>query len=125
MKETLTTLQVKCTDAESRALLVDLKTSCQNGWFFETFRITAQGLMIYKFFLLDLAQQQQVDDEQYVRYYGWVEVTESDGVMTVKPAGDLENMVAPELRTLLLTRFHDDVLDPVCKRHRIWPTLVT
>jgi hypothetical protein len=121
----MTTLQVKCTDAESRALLVDLKTSCQNGWFFETFRITDQGLMIYKFFLLDLSQQRQIGDDQYVRYHGWVEVSEADGVISVKPAGELENMVDAGLRTFLLTRFHDDVLDPVCKRHRIWPTLVT
>jgi hypothetical protein len=123
MQDTKPTLQLKCTDSESRAILVDLKTSGQNGWFFETFRITDSGLMTYKFFLLDLEKMRQVEDEQYVRYLGWVEVTEADGVMTVKAAGDLENMLDIDVRKFLLKRFHDDLFDPVCKRHRLWPIL--
>ena len=112
-------LEVICNDKESRALLEQLKVSCQKGWFFETFRIESKGFMVYKFLLLDLNKQKNVDDEQYVRYLGWVEATESEDSVVVRPSGSLEKFLASESRSLLIERFHDDMLEPVCRRQRM------
>ncbi len=121
--EILPQLRVSCTDAESRALLEDFKSSCRSGWFFETLRCNEKGQMTYKFFLLDLTNQKQIETEQYVRYHGWVEAVEIEGAIAIKPGGALENMLDPELRSFLIKRFYDDIFEPVCNRHRISPLL--
>ena len=112
-------LEVICNDKESRALLDQLKMSCHKGWFFETFRIEKKGYMVYKFFLLDLNNQKTIENEQYVSYLGFVEASEIEDAIIVRPSGELENFVAPEIRSLLLGRFHDDMLEPVCRRQRM------
>ncbi|MDR3612619.1 MAG: hypothetical protein P4L53_03580 [Candidatus Obscuribacterales bacterium] len=112
-------LEVICSDKESRALLEQLKVSCHKGWFFETFRIESQGYMVYKFLLLDLDNQKSIDNEQYVRYLGWVEASESEDSVVVRPSGSLENFLSGEIRSLLIKRFHDDMLEPVCRRQRM------
>ena len=117
--DSLARLEVSCTDAESRSLLEDLKTSCRNGWFFETLRCTDQGQMVYKFILIDLAQQRQFENEYYIRYHGWLEAIETDQALVFRAAGELEDMLDSEVRNFLIKHFHDDVLEPVCRRRRL------
>jgi hypothetical protein len=112
-------LEVICNDKESRALLEQLKVSCHRGWFFETFRIESKGFMVYKFLLLDLDNQKAIENEQYVRYLGWVEAGESEDSVIVRPSGNLEKFLAAETRSHLISRFHDDMLEPVCRRQRM------
>jgi hypothetical protein len=124
-------LEIPCDDRTSRALLEEFKACCQKGWYFETLRWTDDGDMIYKFFLLDLSEQTEVEDKKFVRYYGWLEAGECDRVVSekasgeseriiwVRAAGELESLLPPDLRKTLITRFHDDVVVPVCKRHNV------
>jgi hypothetical protein len=112
-------LEVICSDKESRALLEQLKVSCHKGWFFETFRIESKGFMVYKFLLLDLDKQKTIEDKQYVRYLGWVEASETEDSVVVRPSGSLEKFLTGEIRSLLISRFHDDMLEPVCRRQRM------
>ncbi len=93
--------------------------------------------MIYKFFLLDLSEQTELEDKKFVRYYGWLEAgecdraasgqvsNESERIIWVKAAGQLESMFPLDLRVNLLTRFHDDVVVPVCKRHNVIARLLS
>lgn len=112
-------LEVICNDKESRALLEQLKMSCHRGWFFETLRIENNGYMVYKFLLLDLENQKTIDNDQYVRYLGWVEASESEDAIVIRPSGDLEKFLPDETREFLIGRFHDDMLEPVCRRQRM------
>ncbi len=111
-------LDIPCDDAKSRLLLEEFKASCQKGWFFETLRWDDGGSLIYKFFLVTLSEQAEIDGKKFVRYHGWVEASEAPGVINVKAAGDLEKFLDAELQQELIQRFHDDVVEPVCKRHR-------
>ena len=115
----ISSLEARCTEIQARALLEDFKSSCSNGWFFETYRFAENGRMIYKFFLVDLSDQLEQDEKKYIRYHGWLEAVEEDQSIVVKPAGSLVQMLAPELKRFLLTRFNDDVMTPVCERHRV------
>ena len=112
-------LDIPCDDKTSRALLEEFKACCQKGWYFETLRWSDDGDMFYKFFLLDLSEQEELDGRKFVRYFGWIEAGEADGVINVKAAGELESLVASELQETLISRFHDDVVVPVCKRHNV------
>ena len=116
-------LDIPCDDAKSRLLLEDFKVSCTKGWYFETLRWTDSGAMVYKFFLLDLAEQHEIDGKKYVRYHGWLEASEVPGMIVVKAAGELEKFVDPDLQRELIQRFYDDVVEPVCRRHRVSPRL--
>jgi hypothetical protein len=130
-------LEIPCDDRTSRALLEEFKACCQKGWYFETLRWTDDGDMIYKFFLLDLSEQTELEDKKFVRYYGWLEAgecdraasgqvsNESERIIWVKAAGQLESMFPLDLRVNLLTRFHDDVVVPVCKRHNVIARLLS
>ncbi len=118
-------LDIPCDDKTSRALLEEFKACCQKGWYFETLRWTDEGEMIYKFFLLDLGEQTEQDGKKFVRYYGWLEASETDGVIAVKAAGELQSLLPPELQRTLITRFHDDVVVPVCKRHGVLARLTS
>lgn len=115
----ISSLAALCTENQARALLEDFKSSCTNGWFFETYRFVDDGRMIYKFFLIDLDEQLEQNDRKYVRYHGWLEAIEEDGSVVIKPAGSLAPMLDQELKQFLLKRFHDDVMEPVCRRHRV------
>lgn len=112
-------LEVICNEVESRSLLEQLKVSCHKGWFFETLRIEGKGFMVYKFLLLDLNKQKTIENEQYVAYLGWVEAGETEDSIVVRASGDLEKFLASEARSVLISRFHDDVLEPVCRRLRM------
>lgn len=116
-------LDIPCDDAKSRLLLEDFKVSCSKGWFFETLRWANSGSLIYKFFLLDLAEQQEIDGKRYVRYHGWLEASEVPGMIVVKAAGELEKFLDADLQNELIRRFFDDVVEPVCRRHRVIPRL--
>jgi len=115
----ISSLEALCTENQARALLEDFKSSCCNGWFFETYRFADDGRMIYKFFLIDLDDQLEQSEKKYIRYHGWLEVVEEEGSIVVKPAGSLEPMLDPALKQMLLKRFNEDVMEPVCKRHHI------
>jgi hypothetical protein len=115
----ISSLEAHCTEIQARALLEDFKSSCCNGWFFETYRFAEDGRMIYKFFLIDLNDQLEQGEKKYIRYHGWLEAVEEDESIVVKPAGSLAHMLDPELKRLLLTRFNEDVMKPVCERHRV------
>jgi hypothetical protein len=115
----ISSLEAHCTEVQARALLEDFKSSCCNGWFFETYRFSDSGQMIYKFFLIDLNEQIEQDDKKYIRYHGWLEAVEEEGVIVVQPGGSLGHMMDPGLKQLLLTRFNEDVMKPVCERHRV------
>jgi len=115
----ISSLEALCTENQARALLEDMKASCSNGWFFETYRFVDDGRMIYKFFLIDLDEQLEQGEKKYIRYHGWLEVVEEEGSIAVKPAGSLGPMLDSDLKQMLLTRFNEDVMEPVCKRHRV------
>ncbi len=115
----LSSLEAQCTENQARALLEDFKVSCCNGWFFETYRFLEDGRMVYKFFLIDLDDQVEQEEMKYVRYHGWLEVIEEEGYIAVNPAGSLAPMLDPALKHMLLKRFQDDVMEPVCQRHRV------
>ncbi|CAN5471466.1 hypothetical protein BH10CYA1_BH10CYA1_49720 [soil metagenome] len=115
----ISSLEVLCTENQARALLEDMKVSCCNGWFFETYRFVDDGRMIYKFFLIDLDDQLEQSENKYIRYHGWLEVVEEQGSIVVQPAGALSPMLDPALKQMLLTRFNEDVMEPVCNRHRV------
>ncbi|HEY9734302.1 MAG TPA: hypothetical protein V6C89_20490 [Drouetiella sp.] len=115
----ISSLEAQCTENQARALLEDFKASACNGWFFETYRFIDDGRMVYKFFLIDLNDQLEQNENKYVRYHGWLEVVEEEGAIVVKPGGSLEPMLDPALKQMLLTRFYEDVMEPVCKRHRV------
>ena len=112
-------LDIPCDDAKSRLLLEEFKASCHKGWYYETLRWTESGELIYKFFLLNLAEQEEIDGKKFVRYHGWIEASEAPGVINVKAAGELEKLLDANLQQELITRFHDDVVEPVCKRHNV------
>ena len=121
-----TKLDIPCDDAKSRILLEEFKSSCyHSGWYFETLRWTDDGFLIYKFFLLDLAEQAEIDGKKFVRYHGWVEAHESLEAINIKPAGDLENLLDSELKRQLLQRFYDDIVEPVCRRHKALPRFIS
>lgn len=119
MSQTYTQVKVNCTDAQSRALLEELKINCRNGWYFDGYSFDDKTLMTYKFFLCDLKDRQEIKGAHYVRYYGWVEVTESEDSVVVQAAGALQSMIDPEYRDLLLERFYNDMLQPVCQRQKL------
>jgi hypothetical protein len=112
-------LTIPCDDSKSRLLLEEFKSSCQKGWFYETLRWDDGGQLIYKFFLLNLAEQEELHGRKYVRYHGWVEASEAPGVININAAGALEKLLDSELQQELVQRFHDDVVVPVCKRHAV------
>ena len=87
--------------------------------FSRLFELSPMASWRISFFLLDLSKQESVNDEQYVRYFGWVEAIETEDSIIVKASGELEKFVAPELRQLLIQRFHDDMLEPVGRRERM------
>ena len=93
--------------------------TCLKKCFFETYRFAENGRMIYKFFLVDLSDQLEQDEKKYIRYHGWLEAVEEEQSIVVKPAGSLVQMLDPGLKRFLLTRFNDDVMTPVCERHRV------
>ncbi len=115
----ISSLEARCTEIQARALLEDFKSSCCNGWFFETYRFSENGRMIYKFFLIDLNDQIEQGEMKYIRYHGWLEAVEEDESIVVRPAGSLGHMLDPGLRRVLLTRFNEDVMKPVCERHHV------
>ena len=117
-------LDIPCNDAKSRALLEEFKASCQRGWFYEALRWTEDGFLIYKFFLLNLSEQEELKGKKFVRYHGWLEAQEAPGVISIKAAGDLENLLDGELQQELVKRFYDDVVEPVCKRHKVLTRLI-
>lgn len=119
MNKNDSTLEAKCSDIQSRALLEDLKSSCRNGWYFETYRFAEMGRMVYKFFLIDLSEQMEQESCKFIRYFGWVEASETEGAVLVKAGGALAHMMDPELKDFLVSRFNEDVMQPVCDRHRI------
>jgi len=118
-------VEIPCDDKTSRALLEEFKACCHKGWYFETLRWTEDGDMIYKFFLLDLAEQEEFEGKKFVRYYGWLEAGEADSVISVRAAGELESLLPADLQRILITRFHDDVVVPVCKRHNVLARLTS
>lgn len=112
-------VDIPCDDTKSRLLLEGFKGSCQRGWFYETLRWTEQGNLIYKFFLLNLAEQEELEGRKFVRYHGWIEASEEPGSIAIKAAGDLENLLDNDLQEELVSRFYEDIVDPVCRRHKV------
>ncbi|HEY9678585.1 MAG TPA: hypothetical protein V6C76_11280 [Drouetiella sp.] len=115
----ISSLEAQCNENQARALLEGLKSSCRNGWHFETYRFDDAGLMTYKFFLIDLSEQLEQDEKKFVRYHGWLEAVEQEGVVAIKPAGSLEHMLDSDVKHFLLQRFAEDVMKPVCTRLNI------